>query len=645
MPRVDNNNDMGLLLGLARSSFLFCIVLGAGVRPVYAEVVQVTNTPPGRAVGGASVDASGRWIVFSSTANVAGLNPTPVNNVFVYDVQENQFTRITTQGGNDPVISGDGRYVAFSSDADYTGRNEDGSEEIFRYDRIRRRFYQVTRDRLGDGSSVLPSIDFKGRRIAFETTSNLRARNPDLSNEVYLFNRSGNMPLSRDPEGEGESYTPAVAGDGSLVAFVSTSNLTGRNEDFSQELMIYDVKERVLYQATNDVEGFGESSAPAVSGNGRFIVFVSSSNLGGGANPDNVSAVWIRRKSGYSTLVTTRMDGPFDAEQPTIDWEGEWIGFVAREDLVGQNPDRSAEIFLYNRQRKTFTQVTSHPPGCNIIGPKLTATGGRVVYRSNCDPLGLNPDRGYEVFWATNPAKHLVVQARGNVDLVVFDPIGRLVNRLTSTIPLARYEAGDFDSNGVQDVRVTIPEATEGRYRVQILAGSGADPGDPVELDASLSGVTLRLVDGTVGGVTGSEASITNQSFARVSSTLVPLAGSGSKATLGARIPYPVASSGPIEVRWSDGRNEQSFSCGQIESLDSRGRFSGTVDGFAVALRLISRREGGVSLRFTARGGDLSEYAGTEHLGMTIAVRLGPDAHVYNWRFSRSQQTGKLTLR
>lgn len=72
------------------------------------------------------------------------------------------------------MISGDGRYVAFSSDADSAGRNEDGSEEIFRYERLRRRFRQVTRDRVGDGSSVLPSIDFKGRRIAFETTSNLR---------------------------------------------------------------------------------------------------------------------------------------------------------------------------------------------------------------------------------------------------------------------------------------------------------------------------------------------------------------------------------------------------------------------------------------------------------------------------------------
>jgi len=110
-------------------------------------------------------------------------------------------------------------------------------------------------------------------------------------------------------------------------------------------------------------------------------------------------------------------------------------------------------------------------------------------------------------------------------------------------------------------------------------------------------------------------------------------------------MPYPLAAEGPIEIRWSDGRNEQVFPCGQLETLDSRGRFIGTVDGFSVTLRLISRVDGSSSLRFSAKGGDLTEFAGTENLGMTVAVLLGADAHFYNWRFVRSAETGKLTLR
>lgn len=356
---------------------------------------------------------------------------------------------------------------------------------------------------------------------------------------MFLFNLSGNVPLSRDAEGDGESYMPAIAGDASLVKFVSTSDLMGRNSDFSQELMIYDVQERALYQATNDAEGLGESSAPAVSGSGNLVVFVSSSNLGNGDNPDNMSAVWFRRKSGYSTLVTATSQGPFDAEQPAVDWNGEWIAFVAREDLVGRNPDRSPEIFLFHRQRKTFSQVTSTAPGCVVARPKLTATGGRIVFRSNCDPLGRNPVRGYEIFWASNPAKHLVFEARGELELLVVDPAGRSADRLSTTIPSARYESGDFDGDTVPDSRLTISEAIEGRYRLQVKAANGAAGGGPAKVQVALAGTTVLLADGTLGSLTNTEFGVANQGFFRRVSTLTPLAGPGSRVSWSARVAGP----------------------------------------------------------------------------------------------------------
>jgi len=629
-------------LGLA---FLLCWALVLGGERVAAELVQVTELPSGRSVSRPSVDASGRWIVFSSNGNLGGLNPTPIGNVFVYDTVAGSFERLTAEGGNDPVISPDGRFVAFSSDANYARRNLDNSEEIFRYDRQRRRFSQITRDNLGDGSSVFPSISNKGSRIAFETTSNLRRRNPDLSNEVYLFNRAGNTPLSRDPEGDGDSYSPAVSADGSLVAFISTSNLTGRNEDGSAELMLYDVRERRLIQATNDPEGSGESSAPAVSGNGRIVVFVSSSNLGNGANPDNASAVWWKRGSGYAVPITVRSDGLFDGDQPTVDHSGEWIGFVSSEDIVGLNPDRSAEIFLFNRTRKTFYQVTSGNRPCAASAPRLTGNGARVVFLSNCDYLGRNADRGQEVFWAANPALFLSIVGRGPVELVVTDPQGRWIDASASSIPLARYENVDVDGDGVEDRRVAVPEALAGVYRVRVLARSGTTGGEAVSLSATLNGLERSLAEGTVAELVGRELGVGNQALRRPTSTIEPGTGRTARATLGTGLPHPLPDEGPIEIVWYDGSNAQVFALGTIEGLGTRGTFSGTVDGFTVSLRVRRRPDGNSSLRFGARGGDLSEFAGSENLNMTVVVRLGPYTHFYNWRFLRSQRTGKLTLR
>src|SRR5262249_13032227 len=156
----------------------------------------------------------------------------------------------------------------------------------------RNRFMQFTNDRNGDGSSELPSIDGDGRKVAFETSSNLRGRNPDFSAEVYLSVRGANTPMSRDPNGDGESHNVAISADGTFVVFESYSNLTGRNEDFSQELMIYDTKQHTLSQATNDPDGFGSSGTAAISGDARFVAFISSSNVAG-LNPDSASAVYL----------------------------------------------------------------------------------------------------------------------------------------------------------------------------------------------------------------------------------------------------------------------------------------------------------------------------------------------------------------
>src|SRR5690348_14406157 len=108
--------------------------------PAAAALIQVTNLPTGKFISIPSITGDGRLVVLGSNGNLGGLNPTPIGNVFVYDVLTNQFTRITAEGGYDPVISADARYVAFASSADYTSRNEDGSDELFRYDRTRKRF-------------------------------------------------------------------------------------------------------------------------------------------------------------------------------------------------------------------------------------------------------------------------------------------------------------------------------------------------------------------------------------------------------------------------------------------------------------------------------------------------------------------------
>lgn len=627
-----------------RVSAAVALVLGVIASRGVASVLQVTNLPTGKFVSSPSISGDGRLVVLSSSGNLGGLNPTPIGNGFIYDMLTGQFTRFTAEGASDPVISADGRYIAFGSSADYARRNEDGSDEIFRYDRVRRRFNQLTRDKLGDGSSYLPSISGDGKRVAFETSSNLRSRNPDFSNEVYFYNRSGNMALSVDPEGEGESHQPAVSGDGKMIAFVTNSNLTGRNLDFSQELMIYDLAARDLSQVTNDPEGNGESSQPAASGDGRFVVFVSSSNLGPGDNPDNASAVWIRRKSGGSTLVTTTPLGPFDADAPSINHDGKWIAFTSFNNITGANANGGSEIFVYNRERKTFLQLTDGPSNCTNLTPRLSGNGARLAYLSNCNPLGTNADKTFEAFVIDNPALNLVVHAEGPVNLVLTDPENHAVSNTTNTISNATYESGDFDGDLVPEVRITIPQAVEGRYRVQVTS-AGAVASDPVTIDGTLNDTTVPLAADTFGALVGTEIGFGNQSYSRISSRLTPLNGVGSKLYLGGRVGHSRAATGPLVVRFNDGTHEQVLDFGPVENLNNGNSFRGTVDGFAVQLRVINRRDNSMSISLSAKEGDLTEFAGDDNLNMTVTLRVGNDTDMYNWRFKRNLLTQQLILR
>jgi Tol biopolymer transport system component len=633
---------MNKMLRVWAVAVVVCLVY-LGV-PAAASIFEVTSVPAGGFNSSATITGDGRYVVFVSNFNLGGLNPVPIPNIFRYDLLTNQFIRVTAEGGSDPVVSADGRYIAFSSSASYTKRNEDGSDEIFRYSVARKRFQQLTSDKEGEGGSVLPAISGDSKRVAFETTSNLRRRNADFSNEVFLFNRSGNGALSVDPEGEGESHTPSLSGDGKLIAFVSTSNLTGRNDDFSQELFLYDLDKHTLSQATSDPEGNGESSVPAVSRDGGFVVFVSSSNVAG-LNPDNASAIYLRSRSGRYTLISATPDGPFDGEAPTINEDGRWIAFMSSYDITGGNPDHSSEILLYNRTRKTFSQLTDQPLGCSNLGPKQSSNGARVAFMSTCDYTGGNPDHNMEVFVVDNPALNLQVHAEGPVDLLITDPNGLVVSKTTKTIPNASYVQGDFDGDLIGEVRVTVPQAAEGRYLVQVVAAAGSHPSDPVDIDGAVNGANVVLASGTVADLGGTVLGFGNQSFSRTSSRMTPLAGIGSRLSLSMRLNHPKATSGEVKVGFNDGNGEQLFDFGRVENFGHYGSIKGIFDGFYVKMRVVHRSDSTQSINLSAKDGDLSEFAGTDNLNMTITVQVGPDTDVYNWRFKRNLTTGKLVMK
>ncbi|HVM97206.1 MAG TPA: hypothetical protein VMT89_12510, partial [Candidatus Acidoferrales bacterium] len=207
------------------------------------------------------------------------------------------------------------------------------------------------------------------------------------------------------------------------------------------------------------------------------------------------------------------------------------------------------------------------------------------------------------------------------------------------------YVQGDFNNNSIGEVRVTIPQAVEGRYLIQVNAAAGAQATDVITVDGTLNDSNVELANGTIATLGGTQLSFGNQTFVRRIARMTPLAGIGSRAYLSARMQHPKAKSGPMRVRFDDGSDVQVFDFGQVQNLGTYGTFTGIVDGFYCKLRVAGRSDGSTSVTLTAKDGDLSEFVGTDNLSMTMSIQVGPDTDMFNWRFKRNALNGKLVLK
>jgi cysteine-rich repeat protein len=168
-------------------------------------------------------------------------------DVFVRDRQAGTTVRITLNRDdleNDgpsfaPAISGDGRYVAFQSFAtDLVPGDKNGVGDIFVRDLQAQTTERVSVDSTGvEGIGVYPgaddvsSISADGRYVAYHCNfTNLVANDTNGASDVFVHDRlTGRTDrVSIDSSGAealtGGSFRPAIAADGTLIAFESDAS-------------------------------------------------------------------------------------------------------------------------------------------------------------------------------------------------------------------------------------------------------------------------------------------------------------------------------------------------------------------------------------------------------------------------------------
>lgn len=238
------------------------------------------------------MDASGTRIVVTSTEDLAGENPNRRPETFVFDTTTRAFTQVThtvsIQGPRISAISGDGRWVAALSNENTTGENPDNNRELFLFDTATGILRQITRTTTTTGAPPdAPSLNGDGSRLAFSMpTAGIR--------QTFLFDARTSM-LTQVTQGTvGSGGLPAIDAMGTRIAFHSEADLTGQNPDGVQQVFLFDTEAESFIQVTRHASPQADDLLPfpAISGDGRWVAFLSNADLTGG-NADRNTEIFI----------------------------------------------------------------------------------------------------------------------------------------------------------------------------------------------------------------------------------------------------------------------------------------------------------------------------------------------------------------
>jgi len=245
------------------------------------------------------LSADGRFVVFDcANGNLVPNDRNRVDDVFVRDtiaeatelisVPDPTLSSHTPNGisGFYPgSVSAGGRYVAFSSDADdLIPGDTNNQRNVFVRDLLPGTNVLVSADTNGvaaSGFSFEPSISGDGRYVAFSSyASNLVTDDANNTQDVFLRDlqmgttKLVSASLDGIHSGNSNSFSPAISGDGRYILFHSkASNLAaGSFGSGIENLFLRDVQQGTNYALTTATSGTGVPLAN-MTPDGRFVVY------------------------------------------------------------------------------------------------------------------------------------------------------------------------------------------------------------------------------------------------------------------------------------------------------------------------------------------------------------------------------------
>ena len=289
-------------------------------------------------------------------------------------------------------ISGDGRLVVYES-------RPGGVTSVSVFDRDDGTVEHILPSTQNDQpvapltARIEPAISGNGQFIAFRTKDTLQVLFPasirpvnDDSNttfDVFMYDRQTQPTptvqrvsrLSNDNQLDADSRRPALSLDGRFVAFMTYSELFSGDGNNRPDIVVRDRDTGlldVISLTPGGTTGNGNSFDPSISGDGRFVAFRSEADDLVPGDSNGRWDIFVRdRVAGTTEIVSVSSTGAqadHHSAETSISDDGRFVAFRSTaSNLVPDDANNRADIFVHDRDTGQTVRV-GQPPGDEANG-------------------------------------------------------------------------------------------------------------------------------------------------------------------------------------------------------------------------------------------------------------------------------------
>jgi hypothetical protein len=251
----------------------------------------------------------------------------------------------------------------------------------------------------------------EGRYIVFVSSAAGLAGSTGRHRQIFWRDRNAGITkmisaASNGEEGNGDSYFPAISGDGKSVAFESySSNLVENDKNGFRDIFIWNAttnKIETVSIGEDGAEANAESYEPSVSGDGNLIAFTSTasniSRTGKGISNNNVFLRDMQNNTTIMISIDPIAQKGGGGSEPSISYEGNRIAFYSNAaTLVANDNNGIWDIFLWEKNNALLKRISLTADGKErnqgnesanrIVAPAISGNGRYIAFATTADNM------------------------------------------------------------------------------------------------------------------------------------------------------------------------------------------------------------------------------------------------------------------